>query len=377
MNNKPLYVTRPFLPPLKEFEKLLKRIWDSRWLTNFGKIHQEFEEALCNYLGVSYVSLFTNGTVALMTALKALNLKGEVITTPFSSVATANSIVWNNLEPVFIDIEETTLNLDVLKVPPFINSNTSAILPVHVFGNPCQVEKFNELKSHHDLKLVYDAAHCFGVKLNNETICNFGDLAVLSFHATKVFNTFEGGAIISRDKYSKDYIDNLCNIGLATETELISCGLNGKMTEYQAAFGLLQLKYIDRIIELRRINYLKYIDFLSNIPGIKLIDKQQNVMYNYSYLPVLIDPEVFGSTREDLNNFLKNKNIICRRYFYPLISSHGQYSHFKRSDLPVAEKVSENILCLPLYHDISEAEINYVIESISECHRQKRTFKIR
>jgi dTDP-4-amino-4,6-dideoxygalactose transaminase len=355
---------KPFMPPLGEFTQYLERIWSARQLTNGGPVHEEFEQALCDYLGVKYISLVANGTAGLMIALKALGLKGEVITTPFTSVATVQAIYWNGLKPVFADISVDDFNIDLKEIEKAITPATTAILPVHIFGNPCNVKRIDELARKYNLKVVYDAAHCFGVELDGTSVCNFGDLSVLSFHATKVFNTFEGGAIVCHDESTKKYIDSLKNTGLDTGRNLAGYGINAKMNEIQAAYGLLQLKYIDRVIEQRKTATLKYRELLEDMKGLHLPVEKANVRYNYTYFPVLIDPVGFGPSRDEVADYLEGKRIFTRKYFYPLVSDFPEFSIFKTADLQVAGRIAGNILCLPLYHDISTEEISYIVDSI-------------
>ena len=362
---------KPFMPPMHDFLPYLANIWESRQLTNNGLFHAMLEKELGKYLGVKYISLFSSGTLALVIALKSLKLKGEVITTPFTSVATVQAIYWNNLKPVFIDIDESSLNLDVSKIEKAITPNTAAILPVHLFGNPCGVEQIDAIARKHKLKVVYDAAHCFGIKLKGESICNLGNLSVLSFHATKVFNTFEGGAIICHDATTKNYIDALKNTGLATPDKLAGYGLNAKMNEIQSAFGLVQLQYIDEVIRNRETATEKYRELLKNIPGIRLIPELEFVEYNYSYLPIIINPEKFGAERDELFIHMENADIFSRKYFYPLVCDYPEFSIFKTTDLAFAQKIAKNILCLPLYHDISSEQIEMVVNSIGQLHQKK------
>ena len=362
---------KPFMPPMHDFLPYLANIWESRQLTNGGSFHAELEKELCEYLGVKFISLFSSGTLALAIALKSLNLKGEVITTPFTSVATVQAICWNNLIPVFIDIDESDMNLDIGKIEKAITPNTTAILPVHLFGNPCDVEQINTIARKHKLKVVYDAAHCFGVRLKGESICNFGDMSVLSFHATKVFNTFEGGAVICQDEATKRKIDALKNTGLSAPDKLAGYGLNAKMNEIQSAFGLVQLKYIDDVIGNRKTATEKYRELLVNIRGISLIPELEFVEYNYSYLPIIINPHKFGAERDELFIILENAGIYSRKYFYPLVCDYPEFSIFKTTDLAIAQKIAKNILCLPLYHDISQKQIEMVVNSIGKLHQEK------
>ncbi|MBW8330527.1 MAG: DegT/DnrJ/EryC1/StrS family aminotransferase [Prolixibacteraceae bacterium] len=363
----PIYVTQPALPPLEEFTELLKQIWDNKILTNNGPFHQQFEKELAAYLGVKYISVFSNGTLALITALQALRITGEVITTPFSFVATTHSLWWNNIKPVFADIEPNTFNLDPEKVEAAITPQTTAIMPVHVYGNPCNLKEFQRIADTYGLKLIYDAAHAFGVKVNGDSVLNFGDLSILSFHATKVFNTIEGGAIICQDEKTKQRIDYLKNFGFAGETTVIAPGINAKMNEVQAAYGLLQLKYVDENIAKRKAITENYRKQLANIPGIKYMEDMAEVEHTYSYFPIFIDAKVYGKTRDELYNELKKNNIYGRRYFYPLISEFPSYrglTSANPANLPVAEAVAEQVICLPIYPNLDLESINKIIETI-------------
>ena len=311
---KPIYVTEPFLPPLEEFHEFLEDIWKSKWLTNNGKYHKLLEKALCEYLGVKYVSLFSNGTLALVTALQVLRITGEVITTPFSFVATTHSLWWNNTKPVFVDIEPHTFTLDAGKIETAITPKTTAILPVHVYGNPCNLEEIQRIADTYGLKLIYDAAHTFGVKIKGTSIANFGDLSILSFHATKIFNTFEGGAIVCHDEKTKKRIDFLKNFGFANETTVVEPGINAKMNEFQAALGVLQLKHIGSSIEKNRKLTLIYRQVLNDIPGVTILEDMPDVTHNYSYFPILINKEKFGKSRDDVYEYLKKYNVIYFRF---------------------------------------------------------------
>lgn len=365
----PVYVTCPSLPPLDEFYAYLQDIWRSRMITNNGNFLQEFEKALAEYLGVRHLSVVANGTLALLIALKALEIEGEVITTPFSFVATAHSILWSGLTPVFADIDEQTFNLDPDRVEKVISPRTRAILPVHVYGNPCDVNGFKQLSKAHGLRLIYDAAHAFGVKWKGATILEYGDLSVLSFHATKVFNTVEGGAIISQNQAMKNRIDRMRNFGFSGETQVMGVGINAKMNELQSAYGLLQLKYIDRCVDQRKVLAARYLKDLSSVPGISVAGQLPDVDTNYGYLPIRVDREAYGKTRDQLYERLKSMNIFCRRYFYPLITAFSPYQEMvsaKRENLPVATKVAEQILCLPLFHDMEERTLNTITRIIED-----------
>lgn len=364
---KKIYVTNPFLPPLEEFLPSLKKIWESRVLTNGGPFHQELEAKLCDYLGVKHISLFTNGTIALVTALQALRISGEVITTPYSFVATSHSLTWNSIKPVFIDIDPETFNLDPKLIESAITPTTTAIMPVHCYGIPCDVEAIKKIADKYNLKVIYDAAHAFGVKHESLGLLNYGDLSVLSFHATKVFNTFEGGAIVCPDAATKKRIDNLKNFGFVDETTVVSPGINGKMSEINAALGLLQLKHVDFAIEKRGDIATLYRDSFSKIEGVTAPPPSRATRHNHSYFPILID-ESFGMSRDELYDLLKKHDIYARRYFYPLISEFPMYKDLvssKPSNLPVAHLVASRVLCLPIYPDLSADDQNRVISFIS------------
>jgi dTDP-4-amino-4,6-dideoxygalactose transaminase len=365
--HEPIFVTQPFMPPLEEFEIYLKDIWKSKWLTNNGRYHQELEIALRDYLGVKYVSLFSNGTLALITALQALRITGEVITTPFSFVATTHSLWWNNIKPVFVDIDPNTFNLDPDKIESAITSKTTAILPVHVYGNPCDVFKLKKIGEEYGIKIIYDACHTFGVKINGDSVLNFGDLSVMSFHATKVFNTFEGGAIICHDELMKQRIDNLKNFGFINETTVVSPGINAKMNEIQASMGLLQLKYVDELIEKRKIITCTYREKLKNVDGLSYLEDFNNVDHCYSYFPILIDQDIYGISRDEVYEKLKMHNIFSRRYFFPLISQFPTYRGLPSAQqgmLPLAEKIAASVLCLPLYSDLTLDQQERVIDPL-------------
>ncbi|BDX39348.1 aminotransferase [Tenuifilaceae bacterium CYCD] len=366
----PIYVTQPSMPPMDEFVEYLKQIWDSKWLTNNGHFHQELEQQLCKYLGVNHISLFSNGTLALITALQSLRISGEVITTPFSFVATTHALHWNGITPVFVDIDPETFNINPNKIEAAITPKTTAILPVHVYGNPCNVEKIEEIARRYGLKILYDAAHAFGVKKNSNSILNYGDLSVLSFHATKVFTTIEGGAIVSHSAEEKNRIDQLKNFGFVNEVTIAAPGINAKMNEMQAAYGLLELKYVENKIKKRKTNSVLYKELLSNIDGITLMDVPQGIEHNYSYFPIIINESVTNRKRDEVYDYLKSKNIFTRRYFYPLISNLATYSSLKSSEisnLPIANKVASSILCLPMYPDLTTDNIEYIAKSIKEA----------
>jgi dTDP-4-amino-4,6-dideoxygalactose transaminase len=364
-NPKLINVTQPYMPPLSEFHKYLEEIWASKWLTNNGRFHQELEKALAEYLNVKYISLFSNGTLALITALQCLRITGEVITTPYSFVATTHALHWNGIAPVFCDIEPDYFNLDPIKVEAAITPKTTAILPVHVYGNPCNVGEIQTIADTYGLHVIYDACHAFGVKVNGEPVLNFGDLSILSFHATKVFNTFEGGAIVSHDEKTKKRIDYLKNFGFKDEVTVVAPGINAKMNEIQAAFGLLQLKYIDNAIAARQAITCSYREGLDKIEGITMLQEKDGVEYNHAYFPVLIDELAYGLGRDKVYDLFKENGIYARRYFYPLISNFPTYKGLLSAaptNLPVAEKIAKQILCLPIYPDLLKDQQTRIIE---------------
>ncbi len=363
--DRPIYVTKPSLPDLQEFIPYLEQIWESGILTNNGPFHQQLEKELAEFLGVSYVSLFANGTLALVTALQVLRITGEVITTPFSFVATTHSLWWNNIKPVFADIEPNFFNLDPNKVEAAITPQTTAILPVHVYGNPCQHDRLQEIADTYNLKLIYDAAHAFGVKVNGNSVLNLGDLSILSFHATKTYNTIEGGAIVCHNEKTKQRIDHLKNFGFTGETTVIEPGLNAKMNEVQAAYGLLQLKHVNNYIAKRKKIAQEYRNLLGCVRGIRVLNEIEGTEYGYPYFPILINKDLFGKSRNQVYEELKRHNVFSRRYFYPLISQFPTYRGLPSSspeNLPVAEKVSEQVLCLPIYPDL---ELNSIIDIVN------------
>lgn len=368
MKKKYIYVTQPSMPNLDDFTKHLKRIWQSKTLTNNGEFHQQLEGELCNYLGVEYISLFANGTIALITALKALNLTGEVITTPFSFVATSHSLLWNGNKPVFVDIDPVTLNIDYKKIEAAITKKTSAILPVHCYGSPCNTAKIREVADKYNLKVIYDAAHAFGVNDANGSILKNGDLSVLSFHATKVFNTFEGGAIVSPSYELKKKVDRLKNFGFVDEVTIDSVGLNGKMSELNSAFGLLQLARVDKEIKKRELVAQLYHKSLASIPGVKCLFQDPSFQHNYSYFPILIESE-YPITRDELYIKLREQGVMVRRYFYPLISELSMYKNLSssnKSNLPVAHDIAAKILCLPIYSNLKKSQQKFIIEIITK-----------
>lgn len=351
---KSVYVTQPYLPPLEEFYPYLQQIWESKLLTNCGPFHQQLEQALCTYLGVKHLALFTNATIALVTALQAMRITGEVITTPYSFVATAHSLLWNGIKPVFADIDPDTLNLDPAKIESAITPQTTAIMPVHVYGHPCDVDAIQKIADNYNLKVIYDAAHAFGVQDAGGSVLRHGDLSVLSFHATKVFNTFEGGAIICPDEKTKTRIDHLKNFGHVGEVNVVAPGINGKMSEFNAALGLLQLKYVDQAILQRKAIDAIYRERLEIIEGIHCLNAAGEKVANHAYFPILVKPE-YPINRDALNQKLKELGIHPRRYFYPLITDFPMYrglSSANRENLPVATTAAQQILCLPIYPDL-------------------------
>lgn len=366
MPKKVTYVTQPFLPPLDEFIPYLEQIWNNKILTNGGPFHQQLESELCNYLGVDHISLFTNGTIALVTALQALRITGEVITTPYSFVATSHSLLWNSIKPVFVDINAKTLNIDPKKIEAHITPQTTAILGVHCYGHPCDVDAIQKIADAYNLKVIYDAAHAFGVQCHCGSVLKHGDLSVLSLHATKVFNTFEGGAIICPDLKSKTRIDQLKNFGHVGETTVIAPGINGKMSEFNAALGLLQLKYIDKAIEKRKDIDLAYRKELGGIKGVHCLEDAGECVANYAYFPILINNE-YPISRDELYERMKANGVHARRYFYPLISEFPMYqgltsSH--RDNLPVATQAATQVLCLPIYPDLPLEKVDEICDFI-------------
>ena len=369
MIDKPIYVTSPLLPSLEDFTFLLKEIWESKMLTNNGNFHQKLEEELAKYLKVPYLSLFTNGTLPLITALQAMRITGEVITTPFSFVATTHSLWWNGIKPVFVDIEPETCNLDPSKIEAAITPRTTAIMPVHVYGKPCKTKEIQEIANKYGLKVIYDAAHAFGVEINGESILNFGDMATLSFHATEGEPTLEGGALVVHDEQTKKRIDYLKNFGFASETEVVAPGINSKVDEVRAAYGLLNLKQVDHAINSRRKVAIRYRDELQGVKGITFFNDIPGVRHNYSYFPIFINAEEYGMTRDELYFKMKEYNVFGRRYFYPLISTFSTYRGLDSANpdnLPVATQMSNNVICLPMHHALSENEVEYILQIIKK-----------
>lgn len=366
MKTDKIFVTQPNLPPLEAFLPYLEAIWENRILTNNGPFHRQLEEALCQYLEVPYISLFNNATVGLIVALKALDIQGEVITTPYSFVATAHSLLWNGITPVFVDIDPVTLNLDPGKIEEAITERTTAIMPVHVYGNPCDVDAIEEIAQKHQLKVIYDAAHAFGVRCHCGSVLNHGDLSVLSFHATKVFNTFEGGAIVSKTAEMKRHIDQLKNFGFENEVTVTECGINGKMNEFSAALGLVQLQHIDEAVQKRKAIDARYREVLDGIPGIRCMMENNSVRSNYSYFPIFVGSE-YPLTRDALYYKLKDAGIWGRRYFYPLITNFPMYSGLPSANpeyLKVANRIAEQVICLPIFPMLNSEEVRRIIEII-------------
>ena len=367
-NTSQITVTSPLLPDLEEYNALLQDIWNRKWITNNGYYHQQLEKALAEYLGMPYISLFTNGTLPLITALQALGIsEGEVITTPYSFVATSHSIWWNKLKPVFVDIEEDTCGMDPNKIEAAITDNTVAIMPVHCYGKPCKTEQIDAIAKKHGLKVIYDAAHAFGVTVNGQSILNEGDISTLSFHATKVYNTIEGGALICHSAEMKHQIDNLKNFGFRGEVTVEAPGINGKMDEVRAAYGLLNLKQVDAAIEARHKVADTYRTALKDVKGIRYFDDMAGVRHNYSYFPIFVDAEQYGMTRDDLYEKMKAANVYGRRYFYPLITAFDPYKDYPSAapeNLPVATKIANQVICLPMHHALSEEDVEKVIDTI-------------
>lgn len=366
-HNNTITVTSPLLPDLDEFHSLLQDIWQRKWLTNNGHYHQLLEKALAEYLGVPYLSLFTNGTLPLITALQALRITGEVITTPYSFVATTHSLWWNGIKPVFVDVDEKTGNIDPDKIEAVITPKTTAIMPVHVYGTPCDTKRIQEIADKYGLKVIYDAAHAFGVWQDGVSILEAGDMSTLSFHATKVYNTVEGGALVCHDEATKKLIDYLKNFGFAGETEVIAPGINSKMDEIRSAYGLLNLKQVDASIERRKLVSQKYKDAFVKVEGLRFLEDIEGVKHNYSYFPIFIDEEKYGMTRDELYAKLKENNILGRRYFYPLISEFATYKGLDSSNkenLPIAHKLADSVICLPMYADLIDEDVDRVIEVV-------------
>ena len=367
MSKEKITVTSPLLPDLEDFHSMLKEIWASKWITNNGSFHKQLEEALCDYLKVPYISLFTNGTLPLLTALQALRITGEVITTPYSFVATTHAIWWNGCRPVFVDIEESTCGIDPEKIEAAITPKTTAIMPVHCYGRPVNMDAIQTIADKYGLKVIYDAAHAFGVEVNGKSVLEQGDMATLSFHATKVYNTIEGGAMVMHDAETKKRIDYLKNFGFAGETTVIAPGINSKMDEVRAAYGLLNLKQVDEAIDRRHQVAIRYREALRNVKGVRFFDDMPCVRHNYSYFPIFIDAEEFGMTRDELYFKMKEQGVLGRRYFFPLISSFSTYSGLPSAapeNLPNATRIANEVICLPMHHELTDEDIERVISCI-------------
>lgn len=380
-DNPQITVTSPLLPPLEEFIPYLQQIWDSKWITNNGSFHQLLEKELANYLGVEYLSLFTNGTLPLITAFQALGIhEGEVITTPYSFVATSHAIWWNGLKPVFVDIEEETCGIDPNKIEAAITPNTVAIMPVHCYGKPCKTEEIDAIAQKHNLKVIYDAAHAFGVTENGQSVLKAGDISTLSFHATKVYNTIEGGALICHSEEMKYHVDNLKNFGFRGETNVVAPGINSKMDEMRAAYGLLNLRQVDAAIEARKKVAKQYVEALQNVQGIKIFQPEvasfASLPYclspcrlNYSYFPIFVDEEQYGMSRDALYEQMKANNVLGRRYFYPLITYFDPYKDIPSANpanLPIANKIANQVICLPMHHALSKEDVKRVIDCVRQ-----------
>ena len=367
MDKDIITVTSPLLPDLGEFNEYLKKIWDSKWITNNGKYHQKLEAALCEYLKVPYISLFTNGTLPLITALQALHITGEVITTPYSFVATTHALWWNGIKPVFVDIDSKTGDIDPNRIEEAITPRTTAIMPVHVYGKPCDTKAIQSIADKYGLKVIYDAAHAFGVEVDGESILNAGDISTLSFHATKVFNTIEGGAMVMKDEKTKKRIDYLKNFGFAGETEVVAPGINSKMDEIRSAYGLLNLKQVDKAIEARHQVAIKYRETLRDVDGITFWDDMPNIRNNYSYFPIFVDAEKYGMTRDELYVKMKDNKVWGRRYFYPLISTFSTYRGLESAspeNLPEATKMADSVICLPMHHLLGEEDVKRILNCL-------------
>lgn len=360
-------VTSPLLPKLDDFHEMLKEIWKSKWITNNGDFHKQLETELASYLKVPFLSLFTNGTLPLITALQAMRISGEVITTPYSFVATTHALWWNGITPVFVDIDPQTCNIDPNKIEAAITSRTSAIMPVHCYGRPCDTRAIQDIADKYGLKVIYDAAHAFGVEVDGRSILNEGDMSTLSFHATKVYNTIEGGALICHDEKTKQRIDYLKNFGFAGETTVVAPGINSKMDEIRAAYGLLNLRQVDSAIEARHQVAIKYREALKDVSGITFFDDIEGVRHNYSYFPIFVDEENYGMSRDELYFKMRDANVYGRRYFYPLISTFSTYRGLHSSNpdnLPVATRIANQVICLPMHHALSYEDIQRIIELI-------------
>lgn len=376
----PIYVAQPSLPELTEFVPYLQKIWESKILTNNGQYHQQFEKELARFLDVPYISLFTNGTLALVSALQVLGVSGEVITTPYSFVATSHSLLWNKLKPVFVDVDPDYCNLDPEKIEAAITPETTAIMPVHVYGNPCNIERIKEIADMYGLKVIYDAAHAFGVEYQGQSICNYGDISVLSFHATKVYNTMEGGAIICHDAAVKKRTDYLKNFGFAGETKVVSLGINSKMNEMQAALGLLQLKYFKQNVEKRKILDQAYKNKIDEIDGISCLPNPANTVSNFAYFPIFVDEKKYGLSRDQLYEKLKEHGVFGRRYFYPLISSFPMYRGLESANaknLKNAREASQKVICLPIFPEMKMKQVDFIVDCLQEFSGTSKVSKTR
>ena len=362
-------VTSPLLPDLDEFHEMLREVWESKWITNNGTFHKRLEAALCEYLKVPYISLFTNGTLPLITALQALRITGEVITTPYSFVATTHALWWNGIKPVFVDIDPATGDIDPDKIESAITPKTTAIMPVHVYGKPCRTAEIKEIADKYGLKVIYDAAHAFGVEVDGRSILNEGDMSTLSFHATKVYNTIEGGALVMHDAETKKRIDYLKNFGFADEVTVVAPGINSKMDEVRSAYGLLNLKQVDKAIEARHRVAVRYREALKDVDGITYFEDMPGVRHNYSYFPIFIDAESYGMTRDELYFKMKSQNVLGRRYFYPLISTFSTYRGLESArpeNLPNAHRMADSVLCLPMHHALNDKDVDRVLDLINK-----------
>ena len=372
MSNEAIKVTSPLLPPLSEFTAMLEDIWQRQWITNNGQYHHQLEQALAEHLKVPFVSLFTNGTLPLLTALQALGIKGEVITTPYSFVATTHAIWWNGCTPVFVDVDPSTGNIDPNKIEAAITPRTTAIMPVHVYGTPCDTKTIQDIADRHGLKVIYDAAHAFGVEQDGESILKAGDISTISFHATKVFTTIEGGAMIVHSAAMKQRIDYLKNFGFEDEVTVVGPGINSKMDEVRSAFGLLNLRQVDAAIEARHRVATAYREALRHVEGITFWNDQPSVRHNYGYFPIFVDAKRYGMTRDELYSRMLEHGILCRRYFYPLISTFAPYRDLPSAapeNLPVATKMADEVICLPMHHELSDGDVQKVIEIITDNNK--------
>jgi dTDP-4-amino-4,6-dideoxygalactose transaminase len=367
MKEKKIPVTRPFVPPLEEFEPYLREIFASRQLTNDGPFHRELEMQLTDFLRVPHLTLTANGTSSLLLALKVLDLKGEIITTPFSFPTTAHSILWTGNTPVFADIEPRFLNIDPKRIEEAVTEKTCAIMATHVFGNPCETDRIGRIAEKHGLAVIYDACHTFGIDLHGQSLLNLGDLSVISFHATKVFTTIEGGAVVSHDPETKRKLDLLRNSGIAGEDSVPLAGINAKMNEMEAAFGLLHLKYFHSTLERRKLVYERYLENLQGVEGLNPVGIHPGICYNYGYFPILISAESFGRSRDEIYTGLKIENILSRKYFTPLISHYPAYHNLPTAqdhNLPVAVRIAKEVLCLPVYDDLELEDVDRICDLI-------------